>query len=454
MFRGRTVSLILGTLVVAGCASIAGTSDYAVDPCFDGRCVDGPVDGGPPSETAPPIDAPSSVDGPSDAPLDTAPPPSPGKSVVSLSGTGVAVGKVAIVTLVARDDGDLAVARTGAKVTFTQAGGTSVVTFGPVTDRGDGTYQANVTGVTEGTKIAISAVLDGAPLTTAPASFRVANPIATGLTFSIDAANADRANNFGGKNCAASGLTQWTDLTPSSAPGTLGSFADPCAAGSGWNGSGTPDNPFRLAFDGVDDSVSFGAINALQKYTVLAWVRIAAGGFQARTSAPGGGGFGAIVPILAKGTAESESDAIDIDYFLGIAPGGQLASDYENSTDSGNAALTGATALALGTWYMVGTTLDASAGTRALWVNGASDATAVPALPPAGAASSMFTVGGARTSAGVGGACAGAPGSTGCGRFKGDIAIVLTYDHALTQVEMEKTCHSFSSRFGMLGCPN
>ncbi len=458
MVRGRIASLILGTFVIAGCASIAGTSDYAVDPCFGGACFDGPVDGGFPSETAPPTDGPPPVDGtadsPVDAPLDTAPPPSPGKSVVSLSGTGVAVGKVAIVTLVARDDDGLAIARTGAKVTFTQAGGTSVVTFGPTTDRGDGTYQANVTGVTEGTKIGISAVLDGAPLTTAPASFRVANPIAAGLTFSIDAANADRAGNFGGKNCAASGLTQWTDLTAAAAPGALSSFVDPCAAGSGWAGTGTPDNPFRLAFDGVDDNVAYGAINALQKYTVLAWVRVAAGGFQARTSAAGGGGFANIVPILSKGTAESESEAIDIDYFLGIAPGGQLASDYENSTDSGNAALTGATALAVGTWYMVGTTLDASAGTRALWVNGASDATAVPTLPPAGAALSVFTVGGSRASNGPGGACGGAQGSTGCGRFKGDIAVVLTYDHALTQVEIEKTCHSFSSRFGMLGCPN
>jgi hypothetical protein len=457
VFRHRVASSILGAFVVAGCASIAGTSDYAVDPCFDGRCLDGPADG-PISDSAPPLDGPGPVDGsgdaPTDAPIDTAPPPSPGKSVVTLSGTGVAVGKVAIVTLTARDDADVAVPRTGAKVTFTQAGGTSVVTFGATVDRGDGTYQANVTGVTEGTKIGISAVLDGAPLTTAPASLRVANPIATGLTFSIDAANADRAGNFGGKNCAASGLTQWTDLTAASAPGALSSFADPCAAGSGWAGTGTPDNPHRLAFDGVDDNVAFGAINALQKYTVLAWIRVGAGGFAARTSAVGGGGFQQIVPILSKGTAESESAAIDIDYFLGIAPGGQLASDYENSTDSGNAALTGDTALALGTWYMVGTTLDAAAGTRALWVNGAMDGSVVPTLPPAGAASSAFVVGGSRTSAGVGGACAGAQGSSGCGRFKGDIALVLTYDHALTQTEIEKNCHAFSSRFGMLTCPN
>ena len=103
---------------------------------------------------------------------------------------------------------------------------------------------------------------------------------------------------------------------------------------------------------------------------------------------------------------------------------------------------------------MVGTTLDAAAGTRALWLNGASDATAVPTLPPAAAGSSAFVVGGSRTSAGVGGACAGAQGSSGCGRFNGDIALVLTYDHALTQTELEKNCHAFSSRFGMLSCPN
>jgi len=438
-----------GTLLAAGCASIAGTSDYSVDPCFEGRCQDSRADGAPPSESAPPLDGPGRIDG-----LTDAPPPSPGRSVVTLSGTGVAVGKVAVVTLVARDDADVAVPRTGAKVIFTQGGGSSEVTFGPTVDRGDGTYEANVTGVTGGTKLGISALLDGAPLTTPPASLRVANPVVSGLTFAIDASNADRAGNFGGRGCAASGLTQWSDLTAASAPGALGSFADPCGAGSGWAGTGTPDSPYRLAFDGVDDLVDFGAINALQKYTVLAWIRVGAGGFAARTSAPGGGGFASVVPILAKGTAEGESDAIDINYFLGIAPGGQLASDYERATDSGNAALTGATALMVGSWTMVGTTLDVSTGRRALWVNGAKDATGVPTVDPAGAASSAFVVGGARTSAGGSGPCVGAPGSTGCGRFKGDIAVVLTYDRALTPAEIERNCHSFSSRFGILDCPN
>ncbi|HSO37115.1 MAG TPA: LamG-like jellyroll fold domain-containing protein [Labilithrix sp.] len=452
MVRKIVLSLVSGTLVVAGCASVAGVSDYAVDPCFGGTCTDGPVGSDGPSESAPPIDGQvPDQDSGVDAPVDAPPPPSPGKSIVTLSGTGVAVGKVAIATLVARDDADVAVPRTGAKVTFKAAGGTSVVTFGPTVDRGDGTYHATVTGVTEGTKIGVSAVIDGAPLTTTPASLRVVNPVTTGLTLSLDAANADRAGNFGGKGCAAAGLVQWTDLTASSFAGALSGFADPCGATSGWGGTGAPENPFRLTFDGVSDHVDFGAVNALQKYTVLAWIRTTGLGF-AGTS--GTGGLTNVVPILSKGTAEGETDAIDINYYLGITAAGLLASDYEANPGSGTAPLVGATALVANTWTMVGTTLDASAPTRALWLNGASDGTSVPTLPPSGAASAILTIGGARTTGNAAAACPGAAGSTGCGRFKGDIAVVLTYDHVLTQLEIEKNCHAYSSRFGMLTCPN
>jgi hypothetical protein len=40
------------------------------------------------------------------------------------------------------------------------------------------------------------------------------------------------------------------------------------------------------------------------------------------------------------------------------------------------------------------------------------------------------------------------------GRFKGDIAIVLTYDRALSVTEIEQNCHAYSSRFGIGACPN
>jgi hypothetical protein len=452
------MALGLAAVGLVGCAAIAGVSDYAVDPCFEG-CADAPNESAMP-DSAPP-DAPLTRDTGSDAPandasdasdaadIDAAPPPSPGQSFVTLSGTGVAVGKTGIIMLIARDDAGAPIARTGANVVFTTSGGTSVVTFGAVTDNGDGTYKATFTGVTQGTKLSVSAKLDAAPLTSAPASLRVVNAVATGLTFSIDASNADRAGNFGGKNCVASGLTQWTDLGTSQFAGTLLGFADPCAALSGWAGVGLPDDAYRLTFDGVDDLVDFGAVNALQKYTVLAWIRKTGTGFVASTA----GGLTDATPILAKGTAEGESDALDIDYFLAIASTGQLASDYEGSPGSGNNPLTGMTVLADNTWYMVGVTLDASTATRSLWLNGAVDGSVTPTLPPPGSASTLFVVGGAKRSVG-GVPCNGVPGASGCGRFQGDIAAVLTYDHVLTQSEIEQNCHSFSSRFGMTTCPN
>ena len=457
----RAITLGAGAVFAVGCSAIAGVSDYSVDPCFDGACDDGASpEGAPPSPEAG-ADSAMRADA-SDAATDgdaSIPPPSPGLSVVTASGTGVAVGKAAVVTLTAKDDTGTAIPRVGAAVTFTQGGGTSVVSFGAAEDRGDGTYRALATGMTEGTPLQISAIIDGAPLTTAPASLRVVNPPSDGLTFSIDAANADRAGNFGGKGCAASGLGQWTDLTDSSFTGSLNGFDDPCAPLSGWAGTGAPENPYRLSFDGIDDNVAFGAIDALQKYTVLVWMRRTGDGFAAVTSPMNGGGLvGAtqVWPILSKGTAEADTDAVDIDYFLGIVKDGQLGSDYESTPGSANQALIGATVLNQNQWYMVGTTLDASVGQRALWVDGAMDASSAPTLPPSGAASSVFTVAGSKRTYDAAGAttCPGAGGANGCGRFKGEIAVVLTYDHALSQTEIEATCHSFSSRFGMLTCPN
>lgn len=434
-----------------GCVAVAGVSDFAVDPCFEG-CADAPPsldgtigsDGAVPGADASPggdagLDASDASDA-SDAPVDAPPPPSPGKSDVTVAGTGVAVGKTALVTLTAKDAAGSPVARTGGKVVFTTAGGTSVVTFGAVTDKGDGTYTATATGVTEGTKLNVSATLDGAPLTTTPASLRVVNPVTTNLTFSLDAANADRAGNAGGKTCPATGLTQWTDLTVASLPGVLTSFADPCGAASGWAGSGTVASPFRLAFDGVDDHVSYGAVNSLAKQTVLAWIRRTGPGTPSTTT--GNGGILNVVPIVTKGTNEAENDAVDINYYLAIAEGGQLVSEYESPA---NHPLVGATVLPDDTWIMVGTTLDVPGATRALWLNAVADATAVPVDAPSTGSASRLTVGASRTSTG---------GANGQGAFKGDIALVLTYDRALTPAEIEKNCHSFSSRFGMTSCPN
>ncbi|MBS2020548.1 MAG: hypothetical protein JST00_47270 [Deltaproteobacteria bacterium] len=451
----RTPHVLLASfsLVVVGCVSIAGIGDFAVDPCFDG-CK---ADAGSTPDVVVGNDGPignetSTVDAPADVAPD-APPPSPGLSSVATSGTGVAVGKAGVVTLVTKNATGDVVPRTGAKVVFTTTGGTSVLSFGAVADLGGGTYRATYTGVAEGTKVQVSATLDGAPLTTAPASVRVANVVSSGLTFSLDVESADRAGNFGGKGCAASGLGTWKDLTATAFTGTLTNFgAVPCAAGSGWNGAGNPDDPFRLAFDGVDDYVDFGPVNSITKQTVIAWVRKTGDGF---TGTSGSGGLTNVTPIVTKGTAEGESEPIDINFYLGIADTGELATDYEATGTSANAPLKGATVLTNATWYMVAMTLDAAAGQRFLYVNGKQDAmSAITAAPGSGSAS-ILTVGGARRSDGAGSVtCPGAMGSTGCGRFKGEIAAVLTYNRALSVAEIESNCHSLSSRFGMLSCPN
>lgn len=458
VLRSRVFALIgllfLAVVMIGGCAAIAGVSDFAVDPCFDpgstsAGCADAqlPVDGS--------RDTSSNTDGPGPDPDGGADvvaprPASLADSLVTLSSSGVAVGKTVTATLTARDntgDGGAPLPGIASKVVFTMKGGTSVVSFGAVTDTGGGTYTSVVTGVTEGTPLDISATIDAAALATAPAKLEVGR-VTTGLTFALDAANADRAGNFGGKGCPAAGLTEWTDLTASAFAGTLTAFNNPCT-GSGWAGIGTSANPYRLTFDGVDDHVDFGTVNALQKHTVLAWIRKSGAGL---TGTSGSGGLTNVTPILAKGTAEGETDAIDINYYLGISSTGALATDYEASPGSGNAPLIGGTLLADNAWYMVGTTFDAAAATRSLYVNAAVDGTLAPALPPSGAASSLLIIGGAKRTDAAAATCPA--GSTGCGRFSGDIALVLTYDRALTKAEIERNCHTFKSRFAGMTCPN
>jgi len=49
----------------------------------------------------------------------------------------------------------------------------------------------------------------------------------------------------------------WTDLTANT-NGTLNNFALPSDADSGWDGDGTGSDPYRLKFDGTNDSLSIG----------------------------------------------------------------------------------------------------------------------------------------------------------------------------------------------------
>ncbi len=455
-----TSSVVFGSVV--GCVGLAGISDFSVDPCFDG-CTDGAAQDGT-DGTLPDGSVPDGnvADGNTekDAGLDAPPPPSPGLSTITLPGTGVPVGKIIIATVTAKNDIGDPIPRAGSKVVLSASGGTSVVSFGTVIDNGNGTYSAPITGVTEGTPLSVTAKLDGAALTTPPASLRVANRVSTNLTFAIDAEDADGAGHFGGAGCPGAGMTTWTDTSANAFGGSLVGFVDPCggAGGSGWGGAGTPDDPRRMSFDGVDDFVTFGPVNTLSgKQTILAWVRktgVGTPGITGTSDGFGGtSGLPSVLPIVAKGTSEAEADNIDINFHLSITTTGKIASDYEHFVSSSpmnspNHPMQGTTVVANNEWRIIGFTLDTSVPKRTIWLDAVADATTVPATnTPSTGSANPLTIGAANQS-GLGGFNADR------GRFQGDVAIVLTYDRALTQAEIEKNCHAFSARFHMTTCPH
>lgn len=439
--RSIPVLLIAACGPLAGCLAIAGVSDFRVD--------ESATEGGPntPDGTTPDGTVPEGggTDSPIDSPTD-APVPSPGLSDVTLASNTIAIGKTVAVILHARNETGERVARTGAKVVFTQADGTAAVTFSNVVDVGDGNYTATATGMKEGSAIKISATIDGALLKAPAPTLRVENVLTTGLTMFLDAENVDGLNHPGATGCPGNGLAAWADRSPTPlADGSLNDFADPCngAIGSGWAGNGTTANPYRLVFDGVDDYVSFGTVNALPKHSIIAFVKKTGNGVAGIT---GTGGFNppnAVFPIVAKGTAEGETDNIDINYHLSITQSGKIGSDYEQTGTHTNAPFMGATTLTDNQWMMIATTLDAPT-VRGVWLDGKEDGSSPGGLAPSGAADARLVIGGANQSATI---------TPDRGRFKGEIGVVLTYDRALTKAEMEQTCRAFAARFGITTCP-
>lgn len=445
MSRLRIFSLLIAASApLAGCLAIAGVSDFRVDESLEG----GPntPDGTSPDGPGPGVDG---GDGPIDSPTDGNV-PSPGLSDITLASNTVGIGKTVVAILHARNESGERVSRTGAKVVFSQADGTAAVTFSAVVDAGDGNYAATITGMKEGTALKINATLDGATLKPAAPTLRVENVVTTGLTMFLDAENVDGLNHPGTTGCPGNGLAAWADRSPSPlTDGTLNDFADPCngATGSGWAGNGTSTNPHRLVFDGVDDHVNFGAINALPKHTIIAFVRKTGVGVAGIT---GNGGFGppsptlpSVFPIVSKGTAQAETDNIDINYHLSITETNKIGSDYEQLGTSNNAPFMGTTTIADNAWIMIATTLDAPT-VRGIWLDGKEDGTLPGTVAPSGAAASRLVIGGSNQSASV---------TPDRGRFKGEIGLVLTYDRAITKAEMEQTCRTFAARFGITTCP-
>jgi hypothetical protein len=130
---------------------------------------------------------------------------SPTHSLVTLSGASVASGSAVTAVLHAYDKNNVLLTTGGMTVSFANVGnGTSTMTLGTVTDNGDGTYSAPVTGVAVGTATSISATIGGSPVTTVLPQLTVTpgpttrlivsaytNPTTAGVSHNVTVTSAD-----------------------------------------------------------------------------------------------------------------------------------------------------------------------------------------------------------------------------------------------------------------------
>ncbi len=101
-------------------------------------------------------------------------------SFITISNSNFQFGQSEQATLIAKDNYNNLLTHGGATVTFSTSGGSSAVSFSAVTDLGNGTYAANLTGSIPGTTTALFANINGTtatlatPLTVNPLSLTVA----------------------------------------------------------------------------------------------------------------------------------------------------------------------------------------------------------------------------------------------------------------------------------------
>ncbi len=189
-------------------------------------------------------------------------------------------------------------------------------------------------------------------------------------------------------------------------------------------------NDAALSFDGSDDYVTMGPAPTLNTatFTVEAWVQWGGGGSTANT---GGGGFLAY-PMVTKGVGESETDGLNLNYFLGIVPasGNVLGGDFEQDAGGGSATgqnfpVLGTTPVSTGQWHHVAMTYDGTCWE--LYLDGVADTdgTTCPGEDPDFDTAQHFGLGTALSST-------GAPS----GAFDGLIDEVRVWDYARSASEI------------------
>ena len=184
-----------------------------------------------------------------------------------------------------------------------------------------------------------------------------------------------------------------------------------------------------LRFAGTDAYVRVPnqAVLQLSQFTLEAWIRRDGAGVGTNT---GTSGIPDAIPLIAKGRAEAEAAAQDINFLFGIrASDGVLCADFEEgaagASPSLNHPIAGSTAIGTGTWHHVAATYDGT--TWRLYLDGQLDGSpVVVGQPPAAASTVALALASALTSTDV-----------ASGFFDGVMDEVRIWNVARTQAQIQ-----------------
>jgi Concanavalin A-like lectin/glucanases superfamily/Calcineurin-like phosphoesterase len=188
-----------------------------------------------------------------------------------------------------------------------------------------------------------------------------------------------------------------------------------------------------LEFDGANALVNFGAPASLKltQLTIEMWIRRDGPG---QSTSTGTGGISGAIPLLAKGRADGEESARDINYLFGLrASTGTLCADFEEGVGgtgpvSLNHPILGTTPITIGNWHHVAVTYD---GTWRLYLDGVLDGSLVVNQPMDSASTLAVSLGSALNQAG-----------TAAGFFDGAMDEVRIWNVARSQAQLQSTANA------------
>ena len=203
-----------------------------------------------------------------------------------------------------------------------------------------------------------------------------------------------------------------------------------------------------LLLNGTTQYATVGNASQLRSatFTVELWFKRTAAGVGTGT---GGGGITSAIPLIAKGRAEAESTAADVNYFLGIdATSGRLVADFEEAPagtgiDGANHPITGTGVIAAdSTWHHAAATYDGVEWN--LYLDGALDGNLVVNQPANALTNAITAVGSALQTGGT---------ATAAGFFAGviDEVRIWSFARSASQILADRDNEITVPTTGLLG---